>query len=129
MQNPFCDFDNINQQDTIVYMRVNNSLIVPSSGPSNINFPTVSTSSVLVTWSLPHDQDRNGIIQQYSVCAATSTDYLCDDPTITTNTWFEIRGLKPYQQIKFEIKAATAVGFGPATIVYQRTQPSGMYTV
>ena len=110
-------------------MNIVNSLIVPSSGPSNIEFPTVSTSSIFVTWSLPQEQDRNGIIQQYSVCTAKNKDSLCDNPTITTNTWLEISGLKPYQQIKFEIKAATAAGFGPATIVYQRTLPSGMYTI
>jgi hypothetical protein len=78
---------------------------------------------------MPEEQNRNGIIRQYSLCyyAVRNTDS-CDDVTITDNTYFELNGLKPYQKITVEIKAATAVGFGPATIANQRTLPSGMYT-
>jgi hypothetical protein len=45
--------------------------------------------------------------------------------TVTNNTWFEVSGLQPFQRIKFAIKAATAVGFGPATIAYQSTEQAG----
>jgi hypothetical protein len=77
---------------------------------------------------MPEEQDRNGIIRQYSVCYQTTenTDP-CNNAKITDNTWFELNGLKPYQKITFQIKAATSVGFGPATIAYQTTLPSGMY--
>ena len=76
---------------------------------------------------MPEEQNRNGIIRQYSVCyhSVQDTDP-CDDETITDNNWFELNGLKPYQKITFKIKAATTVGFGPATIASQRTLPSGM---
>ena len=99
----------------------------PSSGPSNISFPKVSTSSILVTWSMPPEQDRNGIIQQYSV-RYKSAENVHEIETTTDNTWFEVKSLKPYQNVQFHVKAATVVGFGPATIAYQRTLPSGMYT-
>ncbi|XP_028401484.1 phosphatidylinositol phosphatase PTPRQ-like [Dendronephthya gigantea] len=98
----------------------------PSSGPTNLVFPDVSSTSIFLSWSRPPEQERNGIILHYSVYCHSDggTNDPCGNETITSNMWYRASGLKPYQEIRFEIKAATSVGFGPATVAYERTLQS-----
>ena len=99
----------------------------PSTGPTNITFPRVTSFSILVTWSQPAKQDRNGVIQHYGVCYQSWHDKKpCINYTTTDDTSFELSGLKPHQPIKFAIKAATMVGYGPATITGRRTAETGI---
>ena len=101
----------------------------PSGGPLNVSFPRFNTSSIFVIWSKPRENERNGIILKYSICHrimdSSNSSKLCNDETITKNTWFELTGLKPYQSIEFQIKAATSKGFGPARVVSKKTLPAG----
>ena len=102
----------------------------PSSGPTNVEFPRVTSSSILVTWSQPAKEDRNGVIRHYGVCFQSFFNYKpCINDTITTHASFELSGLKPHQAMKFAIKAATIVGYGPPTVRGISTHQDGMKNV
>jgi hypothetical protein len=58
----------------------------------------------------------------YSVANDTNP---CVNHALTNSTWFEVKELKPYQFVKFAIKAATIAGFGPASLGYQWTLETG----
>ena len=88
----------------------------PSTGPTNIKFARVTSFSILVTLSQPAKQDRNSVIRHYGVCYQFWYDKKpCINYTLTDDTSFELSGLKPHQPIKFAIRAATMVGYGPLT--------------
>ncbi|XP_028400814.1 uncharacterized protein LOC114523946 [Dendronephthya gigantea] len=93
----------------------------PSRGPAEI-FPTVNTSAIMINWTLPLEEHRNGVINQFSVCYKPGEDSgPCVNETIAVNRTFFVGGLRPHFMIRFEIRAATIVGFGPPTVLSQRT--------
>jgi hypothetical protein len=103
-------------------------LTEPIRGPTNIRFPRKNSTSILVTWLPPKEEDRNGVILRYSVCHKLEKDTIpCINYTITDNKWFEVSGFKPYRRVKFLIKAATSVGFGPTSTAFQYTSQTGKY--
>lgn len=110
----------------IVFIGVPFSLAAPSAGPARIVFPRRNSTYLLATWIAPREDKRNGVIIRYGLCYKLETESgNCVNYATTKNTWFEFGGLRPYQMVKFAIKAGTAVGFGPARFAKERTLQAG----
>ena len=78
----------------------------PSEPPSNITVLPTNASTVIVSWSPPLEEDRNGIIQGYTVrVVGVHTD---EDFTLSVSTTAAIvGGLHPFYSYKFRVAAVT----------------------
>jgi len=94
---------------------------------------TNTSTTILVTWDLVSEIDRNGIITQYEVEFNQSTCNEISTSNLTTTNgpqlMVELEGLEEYVQYTVRVRAYTSVGPGPfsATVV-NRTLEDGEWS-
>lgn len=98
--------------------------IVPSSPPRELTGVNSSSSSLLITWSPPIQEDQNGIIQGYNISYFAAPNGSVTDMS-TSETTINITGLLFYTQYNVSVAAYTSVGTGPSDSTVVRTDSSG----
>ena len=85
--------------------------IEPNESPGNVSAIAMNATSVIVTWIPPPPEDRNGIIQSFTIrVVGVHTD---EDFTRSINaTEISIKNLHPFYSYKFTVAAVT-VSHGP----------------
>ncbi len=83
----------------------------PSESPSNVTVTAINATSVIASWVPPPPEDRNGIIQGYSIrVVGVHTD---EDFSLTINaTEISVGLLHPFYSYKFSVAAIT-ISHGP----------------
>ena len=83
----------------------------PSDSPKNVSATATNASTVVVSWSPPPPEHRNGIIQSYTVrVVGTHTG---EDFTLSTSsTSITVGSLHPFYTYRFTVAAVT-VSEGP----------------
>ena len=96
----------------IIYSSLFLFYVGPGSPPQSVTFTSISSSSITVKWDLP--LIPNGLITQYTVHIKKHySDGTTNDSITLFNTEYTIMGLSPYQLIKVQVSAWTAIGEGP----------------
>ena len=98
--------------------------LAPSSPPRDISGINSSSSSILVSWKPPEDNDQNGIINGYNI-----SYFMLPNGTInytdTSSLSFNITGLMIYTEYSISVAAYTSIGTGPSISIVVRTDSSG----
>ena len=91
----------------------------PSSPPLNIQAERVSATSFLVTWQPPADEDKNGIIRQYSTAISAKPSWLHSTRQVlfSNDTELTVTSLAPYVTYEIHIRAHT-ISPGPFSTGY-----------
>lgn len=91
----------------------------------------VNSSSIVSKWSPPHAELQNGIIAHYYICVKKYQEP--DKTTCATLNGTQdshvIVDLIPYTKYSLSISAGTIVGYGPSTLLIQRTSQAGQKTI
>lgn len=96
--------------------------LAPTAPPELFQAVSISARNVTLSWDLPVESGRNGIIVSYSIACsdAESNPIISDEVTETT---FTVEGLQPYSQYNCAVTASTDVGEGPpATLTFNTTE-------
>ncbi len=83
----------------------------PSESPINVTILPTNASTVIVSWVPPAEEDRNGVIQGYTVRVVgvhTEEDFTLSVSTTET----VIGGLHPFYSYKFTVATVT-ISHGP----------------
>ena len=65
-----------------------------------------------MTWQPPTEEDKNGIITQYTVTVTEVLTGVVQSHT-TGNTQLRVEALHPYYSYHCNVAAATVIGYGP----------------
>ena len=98
----------------------------PSQAPINVTVLPTNASTVIVSWLPPAEEDRNGIIQGYTIrVVGVQTD---EDFTLSvTPTETVIGSLHPFYSYKFTVATVT-ISHGPfSNPVTVQMPPLGKY--
>ena len=97
----------------------------PSAPPEELFFPSVSSTSFVLSWSPPPTSQQNGIIREYTVNITelqTGTNIILN----STSTSVSVLSLHPYYTYECVVNAYT-VGSGPYSEVFTiATSEDGM---
>ena len=94
----------------------------PGGYPQNFNAVSSTSRSADITWEPPSEEDRNGIIINYTInVTAASTGQTFQLRSTTTS--ITVTSLKPYTTYFCIIAASTSVGVGPPSTVFTLNTP------
>ena len=86
---------------------------------------SISARSAILSWELPIESGRNGIITSYSIaCRDADINLIVNDDVIDTS--FAVEGLQPYSQYNCTVTASTSAGEGPPAQLNFNTMEDGM---
>jgi hypothetical protein len=105
--------------------------VVPSGTPVGISVPSFNESSVTVEWKPPEQNKVHGILSSYKIEIYEQLDdgYLkmvSNETVASAILTFTFGNLKEKTEYIVEVMAGTAVGFGPPTVVHQKTSGKGI---
>ena len=107
----------------------NFSIVVPSLPPSGFTLAATTSESITVSWRLPPEDSRNGIIKGYKLffkkkgSSGAGSMQLITRQAIHTK---EVAGLDKYTEYEFQVLAFTSVGDGPnSTAIFKKTKEAG----
>ena len=101
------------------------SIAVPSGPPQNTDTSSLSSSSLLLTWDGPLQEQQNGPIVGYSVRVVRVSDSSTTD-IHTNDTMLRVDSLDPYTLYEWRVAARTIAGTGPySNPVVEQTLPDG----
>ena len=111
--------------DHTVFIRVITvSCTAPSVPPNSFSVARVGSRNVTLTWSLPDEEGRNGVIVSYTVACNDSNGNLITTLMVTAlSTTYE--GLQPYSFYTCDVLATTSGGDGPAATLNFTTASDG----
>lgn len=89
----------------------------PSGPPDNITAVALSSTSMIVSWSPPIQQFRNGPILAYNFTVTESSTGLVVQSSILLTTTATIFSLVPFTTYNFTLSARTSVGYGPSDTI------------
>ena len=99
---------------------------VPSASPREIGGEALSSSSLLLTWQPPLDNQLNGILTGY-VVNVTETETGDQYQISTDAAQYTFEGLHPFYRYTF-IVAALTIGPGPFSGIFHLQMPQdGMF--
>ena len=99
--------------------------LAPTAPPELFQAVSISARSASLSWELPVESGRNGIIISYSVaCTDAQSNPIISDEV--TETSFTVEGLQPYSQYNCTVAASTSVGEGPPAYLTFDTLEDGM---
>ena len=91
---------------------INFILVGPSGAPTAFLISSDTPFTLTLSWNPPRPSERNGIITHYEyLCTGVHNEY--QSTTLLTVTVSELKAFTSY---KCWVKAATAIGTGPAAI-------------
>lgn len=98
----------------------------PSEPPSNIIVTAMNATTVLVTWIPPLPEDRNGIIQSFTI-RVVGVHTLEDFSRSINATEITIGSLHPFYSYRFSVATVT-ISHGPfSNPIMLMMPPLGMY--
>ena len=86
---------------------------VPNSSPQNITVESLDPASLIVSWQLPHQRDRNGVIIGYAVQFTRIGSSSVMIVNVTNGTTHTLSGLVAYVNYSVIVAAMTVNGTGP----------------
>lgn len=93
------------------------SNLEPSGPPLNVRATSSSPTSIMLSWDLPEEVDRRGVIVSYNVhyLALDEEGSTIDKGMISTtmNMGFSLTGLMEFTNYSIQISARTQIGAGP----------------
>ena len=89
------------------------SIAAPTASPRNINFLSITSRSVSVSWTQITCIERNGPITDYTVEFQEVGGALI--PGVVVNRTFTASGLTPYTNYTFRVAGVNDNGTGPFT--------------
>ena len=96
----------------------------PTAPPSSFSVTRLGSRNVTLTWALPDEDGRNGVIVLYIVACSDVNGDLVSSQTITAlSTTYE--GLQPYSFYVCDVFASTSGGNGPAATLNFTTASDG----
>ena len=99
-------------------------LTAPTAPPSSFSVTRLGSRNVTLTWSLPDEDGRNGVIVSYTAACSDVNGDLVSTQTITAvSTTYE--GLQPYSFYVCDVFASTNGGDGPAATLNFTTASDG----
>jgi len=103
--------------------------VVPSAPPESLTGMFSSATSLLITWSLPPEQDQNGVILGYNISyfAVDNSDNVTY--TSTTETMINIIDLIVYTEYSVSVAAYTRIGTGPFDSIVERTDSARKFMI
>ena len=109
---------------------IDNCIIVhftaPTAQPDSFSVIDVESRSVIMSWDLPNEDGRNGIIISYTIGCNDSNGVLVNTTTTTSlTTTFE--ALRPYSFYICSVFATTSGGNGPAAMLNFTTDSDGKF--
>ena len=84
---------------------------VPSSPPQNIMVASVNPASLMVSWQLPLEIDRNGLITGHVI--QYTRNGTSDMMNVNSGTTHTISGLVAFVDYSITVAASTINGIGP----------------
>lgn len=100
------------------------SHIAPSGPPTSFVSSSVGTESAVLSWSLPEQQKRNGIVNGYNLQCQETCGIIVVNVT-TRDIDISISNLRPATQYECKVSAFTAVGEGPWAVMNFTTNSDG----
>lgn len=106
------------------------STIVPGAPPSNIKVIAKTSNSLEITWQLPDEDKRNGVITYYKIrYAKVSKGKLGEMHELTASAekrLYLLTNLNSWTEYKVWMLAGTAIGDGPPSApILTRTYENG----
>ena len=103
----------------------------PSAPPQNVSLDSITSSSISLSWEPPLDDQRNGIIVQYTIriVLVDEGSYIFVNSTIPSVT---VTSLRPYTTYDCFVAAETSAGRGPfstSLIIVTEEAGEGMITI
>ena len=87
------------------------SFIVPSGPPQNVSGRSINSTTIVLSWSSPQFEERNGAIRQYIV-NVTERETGSEFGAVTTQMGITFSSLHPYYTYVCTVYAVT-IGAGP----------------
>ena len=87
------------------------SFIVPSGPPQNVSGRSINSTAIVLSWSSPQFEERNGAIRQYIV-NVTERETGSEFGAVTTQMGITFSSLHPYYTYVCTVYAVT-IGAGP----------------
>ena len=85
----------------------------PDSPPANLAPSVMNSTAASVTWQLPPEEDRNGLIIYYIILLRDIQFNTSDITVNVTELTYQFTDLQEYTRYSVEIAAATSAGLGP----------------
>ena len=106
--------DRCNCVHTSLYIHC--SFTVPSGTPRGLSATPSDARTLVLTWSPPAEEDKNGVIRGYTV-NITEVNTGRTWQLQTGNTWLTVQSLHPHYSYRCSVAARTAIGVGPYTYI------------
>ncbi len=84
----------------------------PSGPPQNAIVFNITARSVVISYSPPLAQERNGVVIQYKV-ELTNLDLGTRNQIETAGLQLLVQSLRPYTVYEITVTGRTAIGYGP----------------
>ncbi|XP_028400962.1 protein sidekick-1-like [Dendronephthya gigantea] len=102
------------------------------SAPPRVEIKSTSSVWMEITWSPPEIENQNGVIALYEVevyeeLAGSRVERIARYLMRAHTTSWKISGLSPGTHYILQVRAGTAVGFGPAVIIYKCSEGHPMH--
>jgi hypothetical protein len=103
---------------------------VPSGTPAEMSVPTFDETAITVAWKSPDENEINGILKSYKIEIYQQLDsgYLkmvSSKMVASAVLAWTFGSLAEKTEYIIEIKAGTVIGFGPPSVVHQKTSGEG----
>ena len=86
---------------------------MPSNTPQNITIFLLNATSAEIHWDPPPFEERNGIIQFYTLFITEVDTSRVIEQLRTENTSATLQRFRPFRAYQFVVAANTIVGLGP----------------
>jgi len=102
----------------LIYLKLLNSSVVPSSSPRNVSAIAINSTAILVRWQEVAPEDRNGNITGYEVMYMPLTDLMGSLDTtpqvtqVTSDLFIIIDDLEEFVSYAVLVRASTSAGSG-----------------
>ena len=98
----------------------------PTAPPDSFSISRINSRNVTLSWNLPNDDGRNGMILSYTATCSNSESVLINTFT-TVGLSTTVDGLSPYSFYSCSVFATTGGGDGPAATLNFTTASDGKY--
>ena len=101
--------------------------LAPSGPPTSFSTADVRPENVTLSWALPAEEDRNGVIIGYMVTCVAEAGIFTSTIT-TSDVMATVAGLAPYSSYTCSVSASTSVGVGPPATLNFTSATDGKVT-
>ena len=109
---------------------MNLSSLVPSDTPGEVSVTAFNDTTITLSWKSLDESKTNGVLTSYAIDVYEELDsgYLKMFSNVTVSnavlSW-TVGNLKEKTEYIIEVRAGTVMGFGPPSVVHQKTSGEG----